>query len=148
MPGFGRMIGAGKRFERRANIRIIRFFEYNVQNIVLTVHVLDISTFLEVTRRLEKKGIISIDVEMVQFLTTTLGESPLVAANKIDKENEETIAANLNEFIHRISQESPSAVASTVFPVSAKTRKGIGALKRAIHARLVTAGYRTPFKKR
>jgi GTP-binding protein EngB required for normal cell division len=56
MPGFGRMIGAPKRLENRINVRIIRFFEFNAQNIVLAVHVLDVSTFLEVTWRLEKKG--------------------------------------------------------------------------------------------
>ena len=43
MPGFGKMIGASKRVENRINIRIIRFFEYNAQNIVLAVHVLDLS---------------------------------------------------------------------------------------------------------
>jgi hypothetical protein len=105
MPGFGRMIGAPKRLERRINIRIIRFFEFNAQNIVLAVHVLDVSTFLEVTWRLEKKGFISVDVEMVQFLAKTLGEFPLVAANKIDKADKKKIDANLKDFMHRIRRQ-------------------------------------------
>jgi len=146
MPGFGRMIGASKRLENRINVRIIRFFEYNAQNIVLAVHVLDISTFLEVTWRLEKKGFISVDVEMVQFLEKTLSKFPLVAANKIDKADKKKIDANLKEYTHRISNGHPSAVASYVFPVSAKKREGLGALKSAIHERLVAEGYRTPFK--
>lgn len=146
MPGFGRMIGASKRLENRINVRIIRFFEYNAQNIVLAVHVLDISTFLEVTWRLEKKGFISVDVEMVQFLEKTLDKFPLVAANKIDKADEEKIDANLKEFTHRISNGHPSAVAGYVFPVSATKREGLGALKSAIHERLVAEGYKTPFK--
>jgi GTP-binding protein EngB required for normal cell division len=146
MPGFGRMIGASKRLENRINVRIIRFFEFNAQNIVLAVHVLDISTFLEVTWRLEKKSVISVDVEMVQFLEKTLGEFPLVAANKIDKTGDKKIDTNLKEFRHRISYGHPSTVAGYVFPVSAKTGEGLGALKSAIHERLVAEGYRTPFK--
>jgi len=82
MPGFGRMIGAPKRLENRINVRIIRFFEFNAQNIVLAVHVLDVSTFLEVTWRLEKKGFFSVDVEMVQFLAKTLGEFPFQVSAK------------------------------------------------------------------
>ena len=146
MPGFGRMIGASKRKANRTNIRIIRFFEYNAQNIVLVVHVLDISTFLEVTWRLEKKGFLPVDVEMVQFLEKTWGKFPLVAANKIDKADEKKIDANLKEYTHRLSAGNPSAVAGYVFPVSAKKREGLGALKSAIHERLAAAGYRTPFK--
>jgi GTP-binding protein EngB required for normal cell division len=120
--------------------------EYNAHNIILTIHVLDISTFLEVTWRLEKKGVMSVDVEMVQFLAATLGKSPLVAANKIDKDNRKTIDANLNAFIQQLSDGQPSTVTDHVFPVSAKTGVGLGALKSNIHERLVAEGYRTPFK--
>jgi len=148
MPGFGRIMGVSKRLENMRKNRIIRFLESNAQNIALAVHVLDISTFLEVTRRLEKKGLISLDVEMVQFLAKTLGEIPLVTANKIDKAGEDEIAVNLEEFKYRISDGQPLVVEGYVFPVSARTGKGLGALKSAIHARLVEKGYRTPFKTR
>ncbi len=148
MPGFGRIMGVSKRLENMRKNRIIRFLESNAQNIALAVHVLDISTFLEVTRRLEKKGLISLDVEMVQFLAKTLGEFPLVAANKIDKAGEDEITVNLEEFKYHISEGQPLVVEGYVFPVSARTGKGLGALKSAIHARLVEKGYRTPFKTR
>ena len=148
MPGFGRIMGVSKRLENMRKNRIIRFLESNAQNIALAVHVLDISTFLEVTRRLEKKGLISLDVEMVQFLAKTLGEIPLVTANKIDKAGEDEIAVNLEEFKYRISDGQPLVVEDYVFPVSARTGKGLGALKSTIHARLVKKGYRTPFKTR
>ena len=147
MPGFGKMLGVSKRFEDRINDRIIRFLESHNQNIVLSVHVLDISTFLEVTWRLEKKGFISVDVEMVGFLRETLGAFPLVAANKTDKTSKKEILANLREFMYRISGEQPLDVVSYVFPVSVKTGEGLRALKNAIHERLVEKGYRTPFKK-
>lgn len=148
MPGFGRNLGGSKRLENRMNDRIIGFLESNAQNIALAIHVLDISTFLEVTWRLEKKGFISVDVEMVQFLAKILGEFPLVAANKIDKANREEIDDNLKEFMQQISASDSSSIAGYVFPVSAKTRDGLGALKSAIHERLVMKGYKTPFKMR
>ena len=101
---------------------------------------------MEVTWRLEKKGFISVDVEMVQFLAETLGEFPLVAANKIDKAGNKEITLNLKEFTHRVSGGRPSVVAEYVFPVSAKTGEGLGVLKSTIHRGLVAKGYRTPFK--
>ena len=146
LPGLGKMMGVSKQFEERVNRRIVEFLESNTQNIVLAVAVLDISTFLEVTWRLEKKGFKSVDVEMVKFLADSLGESPLVVANKTDKTNREELEANLNEFIYRISDGNPSAVRDNVFTTSLKTGKGVGVLKNAIHTKLVTKGYKTPFK--
>jgi GTP-binding protein EngB required for normal cell division len=148
MPGFGRITGVSKRLENMRKNQIIDFLELNAEKIALAVHVVDISTFLEISWRLEKKGIISIDVEMFQFLAKTLLEFPLVAANKIDKTNKKEIDANLKEFMHRISNGHLSAVADKVFPVSAKTGEGLSALKSAIHEKLVAKGYRTPFKVR
>jgi GTP-binding protein EngB required for normal cell division len=146
MPGFGKIIKTSERLENERNDQILKFLESNAQNIALAVHVLDISTFLEVMRRLEKKGFLSVDVEMVEFLAETLGELPLVAANKIDKANKEELQVNLEEFIHQIGKGYPSTVGEHVFPVSVKAREGLGALKNAIHKRLVAKGYKTPFK--
>jgi len=148
MPGFGRIMGVSERFENMRKNQVIRFFESHAPNIALAIHVLDISTFLETSWRLEKKGILSIDVELIQFLAKTLHAFPLVAANKIDKTDTTELDATLHEFRHRISNGHPSAVADNVFPVSAKTGEGLSALKRAIHKKLVAKGYRTPFKVR
>lgn len=147
MPGFGRMMRVSKRLEDKINKQIIKFLESNARNIALAVHVIDISTFLEVTWRLEKKGFISVDVEMVLFLAETLGDFPLVAANKMDKTDKKEIDANLNEFMHRISNGHVSTVREDLFLVSARTGEGLGILKSAIHKRLVAKGYRTPFKR-
>jgi len=146
MPGLGKMVGVSRKFEEKVNDQIIEFLESNTQDIVLAVAVLDISTFLEVTWRLEKKGFMSVDVEMVKFLASNLGEFPLVAANKIDKTNKRELEANLNEFTNRISNGDPTKVKDHVFPVSAKKGTGMGELKSAIHERLVAKGYKTPFK--
>lgn len=146
LPGLGKMMGVSKQFEEKVNKRIVEFLESNSENIVLAVAVLDISTFLEVTWRLEKKGIMSVDVEMVKFLASNLGEYPLVAANKIDKTNREELEANLTDFIYRISDGEPVKVKDNIFPVSAKKETGLGELKAAIHERLVAKGYKTPFR--
>lgn len=146
LPGLGKMMGVSKRFENKINDQIIEFLESNAKNIVLAISVLDISTFLEVTWRLAKKGFISVDVEMVKFLTNIMGEFPLVVANKIDKANKVEIEANFNEFMNRISNGQPSTVRENVFMTSIKTGKGVGKLKSHIHERLAAKGYRTPFK--
>ena len=146
MPGFGNMMGASKRLENMMNNRIIHFLEANSQKIILAIHVIDITKFSETTYRLEKKGIISVDIEMVTFLATTLGEFPLVAANKIDKVDKREIEINLQEFIERINNGDLSTVTRKIFPVSAKTGEGLSTLKNTIHHKLVVKGYRTPFK--
>jgi GTP-binding protein EngB required for normal cell division len=146
LPGLGKMVRVSKKFEEKVNMQIINFLESNSENIELAVEVLDISNFLEVTQRLEKKGIMSVDVEMVKFLSSNLGEFPFVAANKIDKKNKQEIEVNLNDFINRISNGKPERVKDFVFPISAKKGTGIGELKSAIHKNLVKKGYKTPFK--
>jgi len=146
LPGLGKMVGVSKKYEEKVNRRIIHFLNDNKENIILAVVVLDISTFIEVTWRLEKKGIMSIDVEMVKFLADNLGELPLVAANKIDKTKKQELEASLDDFMDRISNGNPTAVKDHVFPISAKKGKGIGELKTAIHTILVEKGYKTPFK--
>ena len=148
MPGYGRMTGVSKRYENMRKNQIIRFLVSNAQNIALAIHVLDISTFLEVTWRMEKKGMLSLDVEMVQYLTKTLGDIPLVVANKIDKARKDEIAANLEELKNRISDGQPPVPKDYIFPVSARTGKGLDMLKSAIHTRLAEKGHRTLFKKR
>jgi GTP-binding protein EngB required for normal cell division len=146
LPGLGKMSRASKQEEEEVNQKIIEFLESNAHNIVLAVAVLDISTFLEVTWRLEKKGIESVDVEMVKFLADNLGEFPVVVANKIDKAPREEIEVNLEEFKNRISNGDKTKIEDYVFPVNAKKGIGVGELKSSIHARLVAKGYKTPFK--
>ncbi len=146
LPGLGKMLGASKKVEEEINQQIIEFLEYNAQNIVLAVAVLDVSTFLEVTWRLEKKGIQSIDVEMVQFLAKIMDQFPIIVANKIDKATKREIEDNLIELTHRISDGNPRRVKDQVFPVSVKKGTGLGKLKSSIHTRLVMKGFKTPFK--
>lgn len=144
MPGFGRILKASKEIEEKIKDRIIGFLECNAERVVLAVHVLDISTFLEVTWRLERKGFRSLDLEMIQFLRDNLGESPLVVANKIDKAGNQ-LEDNVSELRNRLDELNLPACNNYMFPVSVKTGEGLGVLKNEIHERLLNKGYETPF---
>ena len=90
MPGYGRKLGAHKSVEDRTKDKILKFIEKEVDNIVAAVHVFNINTFIETEKRLARKGFISIDIEMVQYIAENLGELPFVAANKLTRERSGT----------------------------------------------------------
>ncbi len=145
MPGYGRITGAAKDFTENVKDDITDFIEEKGDEIVLAVHVLDLSTFMEVALRQERKGLIPIDQEMIHYLRESTGEPPLVAANKIDKVGGARDAL-LDELRLLIASGDPSEPDCPIFPVSAKTGEGMGVLKDAIHRRLVEEGFRTPFR--
>jgi GTP-binding protein EngB required for normal cell division len=145
MPGYGSKAGGSRRSEDRTKDEILDFIEENAGSIVVAVHVVNIVTFLETEERLARKGILSLDVEMVGYLRDTLGILTLVAANKIDKGREEEVVANLTAFKMRISGDDPAAV-DYVFPVSAKTGVGVGMLKERLVGVLGEGGFRDPFE--
>ncbi len=145
-PGYGRKVDASRRWEDETKDMILDFIEDEAGNIVLAVHVVNITTFLETEARLAKKGLISLDVEMVGYLHDTLGEFPLVAANKIDKGGEREVAANLEAFLDRITGGVPSEAAGYVFPVSARHGVGVGPLKECFVKTLAAKGFRDPFE--
>ena len=146
MPGYGRKLGANRRWEDETKDSILDFIEREADSIVLAVHVVNITTFLETETRLAKKGFISLDVEMVGYLHETLGEFPLVAANKIDKGSERDVAVNLEALLDRITGGAASEVSGYVFPVSAKLGVGVGPLKDCFVKALAAKGFKNPFK--
>ncbi|MBN2335048.1 50S ribosome-binding GTPase [Candidatus Bathyarchaeota archaeon] len=146
MPGYGRKLDATRNWEDRTKDKILDFIEREAGNIALAVHVLNITSFIETEERLAKKGFISLDVEMVGYLHDTIGEFPLVAANKIDKGRESDVLLNLDAFTQRIAGDDPEAASGFVFPVSAKKGVGVGALKERFMKTLASKGYRNPFE--
>jgi GTP-binding protein EngB required for normal cell division len=143
MPGLGRMLGASKRLENMINDRIVHFLERQSLDIILPIHVFDLSTFVEVKQRLEKKGFISVDVELTQFLLRTLPQEPIVVANKIDKLSPQAQEKALIAFKQELGDNSE---AFSLFSVSAKTSEGLSVLKQTVHQRLVDEGFSTPFR--
>lgn len=147
MPGYGRKLDASRTWEDRTKDKILRFIEVEADNILAAIHVLNINTFIEVEERLAKKGFINVDVEMIHYIADTLGEFPLVAANKIDKGNERDVTANMEAFLMSVSDGAPSLVVDNVFPISAKKKIGTGALKNRLVQVLRKNGYMNPFEK-
>lgn len=145
MPGYGRKLSASKKWENETKNTILNFLEKNAKDILVSLHVLNILTFIEAEKRMSRKGFINLDVEMVRYLHKITGYYPLIVANKIDKGKEEDVSTNLRAFISSIGAGDPTFT-EHVFPVSAKTGIGIGLLKNALTQRLVLEGFSKPFE--
>jgi GTP-binding protein EngB required for normal cell division len=146
MPGYGRIVGGIRKREDETKNMILDFIDDNKKDVVFAVHVINISTFIETERRLARKGYMSLDVEMVNYLFRRIGEFPIIAANKIDKDIEAKITENLNTFVKRVEQTSSVDISEQVYPISAKTGVGVGALKVRFIEELVTAGFSNPLE--
>jgi GTP-binding protein EngB required for normal cell division len=140
MPGYGRILYAGKNTEENTKDMILNFLKNNSKIIVLAIHTINTSTYLEAESRLAKKGFISLDVELVHYMKRDLGITCIVAANKIDKDRASIIQDNLE------SLKEGLGPTIQVYPVSARTGDGIGALKDDVRRRLVDQGYKNPFE--
>jgi len=145
MPGYGRITKAGKQLENIVKDQILEFIEKNADFILISVHVLDISTFSETAERLDSRGFIPIDIEMIQLLTDTIGTPPIIVINKIDKMKQNKLKSSIEDLKNRLAKNNPEAMNHT-YIVSAKTGKGSGLLKNAIHKQLIIKGYLNPFK--
>jgi GTP-binding protein EngB required for normal cell division len=140
MPGYGKSLRSSRTREEATKDDILDFLELNAGSISLAVHVVNISTFLETEMRLAKKGFIPLDVEMVHFMKRDLGVTVLVAMNKIDKGAKEYIEDNIEALKEGLGPSIP------VFPVSARTGDGVGALKDEVRKKLAHRGFQSPFE--
>jgi GTP-binding protein EngB required for normal cell division len=140
MPGYGKSLRSSRIREEETKDNILDFLELNAGSVALAVHVVNISTFLEAEARLEKKGFIPLDVEMVHFMKRDLGITVLVAMNKIDKGPRLDIEDNIEALKEGLGPSIP------FFPVSARTVEGIGVLKDEIRKRLAQRGFQSPFE--
>ncbi|MHA1506449.1 MAG: GTP-binding protein EngB [Candidatus Asgardarchaeia archaeon] len=135
MPGFGYMYGESKREMEKMKTRIVRYFERNSENIIMVIHVIDVSTFEEVFYRLSRKGIIPIDVEMAYFFRD-LGIPAITVLNKIDKLSKIELKKKV-DFIHNALGFSGSWEKNpNLILTSCKNGYGIKDLKMAIYLRL------------
>ncbi|UCE12203.1 MAG: 50S ribosome-binding GTPase, partial [Candidatus Heimdallarchaeota archaeon] len=95
LPGFGRITKRSKKLENQLKDEIIHFIEEFSRQIILALHIVDISTFHLMVRSLEKKGIIPLDIEFIQFLAEEINYPPIIVLNKIDKINTDLMEQNL-----------------------------------------------------
>ena len=140
MPGYGKSLRSSRTREEETKDQILDFLEVNAGSIALTIHVINASTYLETEARLSKKGFIPLDIEMVHFMKRDLGITVLVAANKVDKGPKDFVTDNLKAIVEELGSTVP------VFPVSARTNDGIGALKEEVRKRLAVRGFQSPFE--
>ena len=143
MPGYGRITGASKSVTSQVKDETLDFIEMNREAIILVVHVLDLSTFREISERMERKNLIPIDLEMIQYIWETIGEMPLVVTNKIDK-----VVGDRDEIINDLKNRLDEYIPKTsyaLYPTSALTEEGLGKLKDIIHRKLSEKGLRAPF---
>ena len=126
LPGFGRITKRSKELEDQIKNEIVNFLEDPSNSLLFGIHIIDISTFHHMVNSLEKKGIIPLDVEMIQFIAERTSLPPIVALNKIDKVKTELVQENLTLL------KSYDLPEFELFHLSLKTRVGCQTLRNRI----------------
>jgi small GTP-binding protein len=131
LPGFGFMSGV-EGFERIKD-EIIKYLEQHHQRVLMGIHVIDASAFIEIAKRHE----VPVDVEIFDFLSD-LNIDTILAVNKMDKiKNPDK---ELNEIVSKLGLLPPyKQWIDRVAPVSAK-KSEVYLLKKLIVKRLHYVG--------
>ncbi len=132
-PGWGRLASRSMRYKNRLLDDMVSFLETRGERVVLAFHVIDLRTFREVSSRLEKKGYIPIDLEMIGFLQEIMSPSGMlyVVLTKIDKFSSKT---ELESELRWARSVIPSNV--QLFPVDNKGGQGVFEVKKAMYRHL------------
>lgn len=141
LPGFGYMHGISKERIEEIKKEIVKFLENNYKKILVALHVIDGSTYDEISRRLEKKGIIMFDKELSYFLRE-LNIDTITVINKIDKIPKK----NIDDIITRIYNDLGYSGnwkdnIYNFMILSAKKKQNYNQLRKAIALRLKSHGY-------
>jgi GTP-binding protein EngB required for normal cell division len=126
LPGYGRITKRSKKLEDNIKNEIISFLEDPSNQLLFALHIIDISTFHHMVTSLEKKGIIPIDIEMIQFVDEISKHPPIVVLNKIDKVKTEIVRQNLSLL------QSYDIPESEIFLLSLRTKKGCRTLRNRV----------------
>ncbi len=126
LPGYGRITKRSKKLEDNIKNDIISFLEDPSNQLLFALHIIDISTFHHMVTSLEKKGIIPIDIEMIQFVDEISNHPPIVVLNKIDKVKTEIVRQNLSLL------QSYDIPESEIFLLSLRTKNGCRALRNRV----------------
>ncbi|MFX1246235.1 MAG: GTPase [Promethearchaeota archaeon] len=95
LPGFGRITKRSKKCESQIKDDIVHFLEDPSNQLLFAIHIIDVSTFHLVVASLEKKQIVPLDIEMIQFISDRTNLPPIVVLNKIDKVKREIVEQNI-----------------------------------------------------
>ncbi len=121
-PGWGHLSSRSRKEKDQLLDAMATFFEKNGKKVILALHVIDIRTFRDVSLRLEKKGFIPIDLEMVQFLEEVMAKKSFIAIvlTKIDKFSDKEM---LERELKLAREHLPSHI--PIFPLSNKDKTGM-----------------------
>ena len=84
LPGWGLIKNAPTGTIERAKNQILNFFETNTGLVHTLVIVVDLSTYQVVSERLDRKGMLPVEVDAIKTLGKHV-QSVLILANKVDK---------------------------------------------------------------
>jgi GTP-binding protein EngB required for normal cell division len=126
LPGFGRITKRSKKLEDQIKDEIVRFLEDSSKQLLFVIHIIDISTFHHTVTSLEKKGIIPLDIEMIQFVAEITNFPPIIVLNKIDKVKTMLVEQNLTLI------QSYDLPESELFLISLKTNEGCRTLRNRV----------------
>ncbi len=135
LPGWGRVASRSRKYKDRLLDEVVAFLEAKGPQVVLALHVVDLRTFREVSERLDEKGYVPIDLEMLGFLREVIPSSGAlhVVLTKIDKFSDKRM---LERELQWARDVIPSSI--PVFVVDNKGGSGIRELKMAILRHLRT----------
>ena len=126
LPGFGRITKRSKKLEDQIKDEIVRFLEETSKQLLFVIHIIDISTFHHMVTSLEKKGIIPLDIEMIQFVAERTSLPPIIVLNKIDKVKTMLVEQNLTLL------QSYDLPEIELFLISLKTNEGCRTLRNRV----------------
>lgn len=126
LPGFGRITKRSKKLEDQIKDEIVRFLEDTSKQLLFVIHIIDISTFHLMVTSLEKKGIIPLDIEMIQFVAERTSLPPIIVLNKIDKVKTMLVEQNLTLL------QSYDLPEIEFFLISLKTNEGCRTLRNRV----------------
>ena len=133
MPGFGYMSKVTRKGQEAIKDNIVHYIEDNASNILLSVMVVNTTSFAEIVDRWTQRNEIPVEVELFEFFNE-LDIDVIVAANKMDKVKDQDIA--LDGISQRLGMSPPwRQWLDKIVPVSAK-KGNTGELKQLMQKKI------------
>jgi len=136
MPGFGFMSGVTPEKSEAVKDDIVRYIEEHADRIRIAVQVIDGPAFAQITERWDSRDEIPIDIELHDFLEE-MGIVTIIAANKMDKVNENEKDAMLDEIVEIFGYDGAwkesGALVAPVIARGGDIRPLVSCLKNEFH---------------
>ncbi len=131
IPGFGFMARQSKTTIEETKKHIVHALEAWSEKILVAVHIIDLSLFIEIFERWTSRGEIAVDVEFYSFLCE-IAPRVIVVANKIDKMKKHLIGDELDFLVFQL-REAVIEREPTIVPTSAVKKIGLIDLRDLIN---------------